>query len=210
LTKDFTYKTGHIHVDIKPSNICIGQNGRDLYLIDFGYSTSPLAKLPGQTGTPLFMSYHLQVIGATCIAYLNIDPTIQDDCESLAYVLMFLIAGGKKALPWGSLRNHKDIAAAKSDENIIDFLDSLVATEYEPIIPTLSNFIFISRDRTRPFTWSEHQMLYRSFESLLHYCGWVNDGCYDWLEPDNKFSISSNSQTTIISPETIFYDLNRK
>lgn len=70
LTRDFNQKTGHVHVDIKPSNICTSQDGRDLYLIDFGYSTSPMVKLPGQTGTPLFMSYHLQTIGATCIFLL--------------------------------------------------------------------------------------------------------------------------------------------
>jgi hypothetical protein len=66
LTRDFNEKTEQAHVDIKPSNICTSQNGKELFLIDFGYSTSPLVKLPGQTGTPLFMGWTLQTIGATC------------------------------------------------------------------------------------------------------------------------------------------------
>jgi serine/threonine protein kinase len=67
LTRDFNEKTGQAHVDLKPSNICTSDTGKELFLIDFGYATSPLVKLPGQTGTPLFMSWTLQTIGATCI-----------------------------------------------------------------------------------------------------------------------------------------------
>merc|ERR1719223_2047636 len=108
LVREFSSRTGCVHVDIKPSNICCSKDGRDIYLIDFGYSTSPLVKLPGQTGTPLFMATQLQKIGATF-------PSIQDDFESIGYVLMFLLGGGKKGLPWGHLRTHQDIAAMKND-----------------------------------------------------------------------------------------------
>ncbi len=69
LVRDFNEKTGQAHVDIKPSNFCTSRNGRDLFLIDFGYSTPPHVKLPGQTGTPLFMACNLQTIGATCMFY---------------------------------------------------------------------------------------------------------------------------------------------
>lgn len=71
LVRDFNEKTGQAHVDIKPSNLCTSPNGRDLFLIDFGYSTSPHVKLPGQTGTPLFMACNLQTIGATCKSFKN-------------------------------------------------------------------------------------------------------------------------------------------
>ena len=73
LVKDFSDKTGQAHVDIKPSNLCTSPNGKDLYLIDFGYSTSPMIKLPGQTGTPLFMAQNLQTIGATCMKFLLVN-----------------------------------------------------------------------------------------------------------------------------------------
>jgi len=37
-----------------------------IYLIDFGYATAPNVKLPGQTGTPLFMSQAIQSQGTIC------------------------------------------------------------------------------------------------------------------------------------------------
>jgi serine/threonine protein kinase len=48
LQKDFYEKTGQVHVDLKPSNFCTGPDGKGLYLIDFGYATSPSIRLPGQ------------------------------------------------------------------------------------------------------------------------------------------------------------------
>ena len=66
LSREFYEKTGLVHVDMKPANICVGLTGKTLSLIDFGYSTLPHAKLPGQTGTPLFMSWTIQRIGKTC------------------------------------------------------------------------------------------------------------------------------------------------
>ena len=68
---------------MKPSNFCIGKDGKELHLIDFGYSTSPNTKLPGQTGTPLFMSWSIQAIG-------NTYPSWLDDLESIGYVLMVI------------------------------------------------------------------------------------------------------------------------
>jgi len=38
-----------------------------IYLIDFGYATAPNVKLPGQTGTPLFMSQAIQSQGTIFI-----------------------------------------------------------------------------------------------------------------------------------------------
>lgn len=48
LCKEFYEKTGHVHVDLKPANFCTGPDGKGLYLIDFGYATSPTIRLPGQ------------------------------------------------------------------------------------------------------------------------------------------------------------------
>lgn len=79
--RDFHLKTGQVHVDIKPSNFCTGNDGRSLTLIDFGYSIPETTRLPGQTGTPLFMAWTIQTIG-------NTYPCWQDDLESIGYVLM--------------------------------------------------------------------------------------------------------------------------
>ena len=80
-SRDFYERTGLVHVDIKPSNFCVGPDGRNLYLIDFGYSTNPDVRLPGQTGTPLFMAWAIQTIG-------NTFPNWLDDLESIGYVIM--------------------------------------------------------------------------------------------------------------------------
>jgi serine/threonine protein kinase len=80
-SRSFYERTGLVHVDIKPSNFCVGPDGRNLYLIDFGYSTNPDVKLPGQTGTPLFMAWTIQTIGNTYPCWL-------DDLESIGYVIM--------------------------------------------------------------------------------------------------------------------------
>jgi serine/threonine protein kinase len=81
LIKQFNERSQLVHVDIKPSNICTSACGRELYLIDFGYSCSPTCRLPGQTGTPLFMSETIQRYGATF-------PSYTDDFESIGYMLM--------------------------------------------------------------------------------------------------------------------------
>ncbi|KAI8840901.1 kinase-like domain-containing protein [Chytridium lagenaria] len=78
LSHDFYLKNGHVHVDLKPSNICVGPTGRELHVIDFGYATLPSVKLPGQTGTPLFMAVQVQSLGA-------VYPSWLDDLESIAY-----------------------------------------------------------------------------------------------------------------------------
>ena len=66
LAKDFYEKTGQVHIDLKPSNFCVGKSGCDLALIDFGYATHPDMRLPGQTGTPIFMALNIQMHGAIC------------------------------------------------------------------------------------------------------------------------------------------------
>ncbi|KAJ3269613.1 hypothetical protein HDV01_001174 [Terramyces sp. JEL0728] len=197
LVRDFNQKTNQAHVDIKPSNICTSANGKDLYLIDFGYSTSPMVKLPGQTGTPLFMACELQTIGATCNLLLTIDPSIQDDYESIGYVLMYLIVGGKKGLPWGGLRTHKDIALAKNDNMINHFCASLIGTEYEPLIQPLASYLFVTRDRARPFTVIEFDALYQQFYDTLHFSGYTYDKLFDWCDAESSTRGTSSSVTFV-------------
>jgi len=186
LVRDFNEKTGQAHVDIKPSNICTSSSGKDLYLIDFGYSTSPLIKLPGQTGTPLFMACSLQTIGAAF-------PSFLDDFESIGYVIMFFIAGGKKGLPWGGLRTHKEIAAAKNDRAIHEFCSNLAGTEYEPIAQTLATFLYVTRDRSQPFTDMDYGNLYGVWETALNCLGFENDKIYDWVEYEDSSLTLLNS-----------------
>lgn len=177
ISKGFYERTGQVHVDIKPSNFCTGSDGKDLTLIDFGYSCQPAARLPGQTGTPLFMAWTIQTIG-------NTYPAWQDDLESIGYVLMFFIAGGKKGLPWGHLKTHKDISRAKNDITIRDFCYKLKGTEYEPIIEALQMYLIITRNRSRPFDpKTDFQVLVSLFETVMSKMGYANDKMYDWVIP---------------------------
>ena len=111
---------------------------------------------------------------------------------------MFFLCGGKKGLPWGSLKTHREIAAAKNDQLITNFLNQYLSTEYGPLIPTLSQFLKVCRDRTRSFTWVDHHNLYREFETLLHFCGWTFDRNYDWCA-------EWDSQTTVTNEQHIFH-----
>ncbi|TPX35692.1 hypothetical protein SmJEL517_g02010 [Synchytrium microbalum] len=173
LTKDFHERTGLVHVDIKPSNFMT--RDRELFMIDFGYAALPHARLPGQTGTPLFMSWTIQTYGSTY-------PCFMDDLESIGYCIMFWIASGKKGLPWGHLRSHRDIAAAKTDLAITTFCNSLAGTEYSPIGPTLEKYILFTRDRVRAFApETDYDYLSGLLNGVLDLCGMKNDGLYDWL-----------------------------
>jgi serine/threonine protein kinase len=91
---------GVIHRDIKPANFLLkpnAQNISELYLIDFGLSTSFLDEknkhIQMKTnerliGTPRYMSVNTQQ---------NITPSRRDDLESLGYILIYLHKG---ELPW--------------------------------------------------------------------------------------------------------------
>ncbi|OUM60853.1 hypothetical protein PIROE2DRAFT_13296 [Piromyces sp. E2] len=172
LTKEFYTSTGLVHVDIKPSNFMVDIKNK-IYLIDFGYATAPNVKLPGQTGTPLFMSQAIQSQGTIC-------PSFQDDIESIGYVMMYFLKGGKLGLPWGLFKTHSEIVAAKTDANIYNFFFELRGTEYEPICNLLYNFLTVSRKRDIPFDEKDYNKLYDSIVKVFNDCGFVNDQCYDW------------------------------
>jgi len=172
LTKEFYVSTGLVHVDIKPSNFMVDLKNK-IYLIDFGYATAPNVKLPGQTGTPLFMSQAIQSQGTIC-------PSFQDDIESIGYVMMYFLKGGKLGLPWGLFKTHSEIVAAKTDANIYNFFLELKCTEYEPICNLLYNFLTVSRKRDITFDEKEYNKLYDSVVKVFNDCGFVNDQCYDW------------------------------
>jgi serine/threonine protein kinase len=178
LTKEFYTSTGLVHVDIKPSNFMVDLKNK-IYLIDFGYATSPNIKLPGQTGTPLFMSQAIQSQGTIC-------PSFQDDIESIGYVMMYFLKGGKLGLPWGLFKTHSEIVAAKTDSNIYNFFIELKGTEYEPICNLMYNFLAVSRKRDIPFDEKDYDKLYDSILKVFNDCGFVNDQCYDWSNVSKK------------------------
>lgn len=97
LSREFTEKTGQIHVDMKPSNFCASASGRGIFLIDFGYSTFPHVQLPGQTGTPLFMSRTIQTIGTVGMIGLTQLHAGKMILSQLHTSSCFLLPAGRRA-----------------------------------------------------------------------------------------------------------------
>ena len=111
---------------------------------------------------------------------------------------MFFVAGGKKGLPWGHLRTHEEISAAKNDDAIHDFCQNLkskilhflsqshqiipfLATEYAPIADILKYYLFFIRNRQRQFAYdTDYFHLYNLFLAVLTGLGYENDRFYDW------------------------------
>jgi serine/threonine protein kinase len=110
------HQKGWVHGDVKPENFLLGQPGTPratrLYLVDFGlaqrwregkgahvkYDQKP----DDFRGTIRYASVH---------AHLGRTPSRRDDLESLAYTLMFLLAG---RLPWqGYQGDNKGFLVAK-------------------------------------------------------------------------------------------------
>ena len=108
---------------------------------------------------------------------------------------MFLISGGKKGLPWGGLRTHKEIAACKNDKEIHQFCQSLTQTEYAPLAQTLATFLFVTRDRSKGFTNQEFQMVYQEWANVLAGYGTCHDKMYDWVDPP----LDSSSAMTLLN-----------
>lgn len=106
---------GVLHRDIKPANFLLktnAQNISELYLIDFGLSTSFLDEknkhIQMKTnerliGTPRYMSVNTQQ---------NITPSRRDDLESLGYILIYLHKG---ELPWQGQGQQDKSFALKQD-----------------------------------------------------------------------------------------------
>ena len=94
-----------------------------------------------------------------------------------------MLAGGKKGLPWGALRSHKDISACKDDTVIRKFCDQLQATEYQSLAFALEKLLSVSRNRNMEFNEYHYFELYSSFSKILAEHGWTYDHVYDWDLP---------------------------
>lgn len=107
---------GYVHGDVKPENFLLGQPGttraNKLYLVDFGLAQR---WREGKAGHVKYDQrpddFRGTIRYASVNAHLGRTPSRRDDLESLAYTLLFLLAG---RLPWqGYQGDNKGFLVAK-------------------------------------------------------------------------------------------------
>lgn len=122
----YIHDKGLVHRDIKPENFLLGlgENSKQIYIIDFGFCHSYLdnietKKTSSLIGTPKFASIHAH----------NFDElSRRDDLESLGYMLIYLFLG---ELEWQDIRflNYKN-----NTHNIIMMKKNIINNIKVPIV----------------------------------------------------------------------------
>lgn len=112
----FLHDNNVLHQDIKPENIVLSNDYKNIYLIDFGLSKSFISK-----GEHIPFNNHISPSGTLryMSKYTNdfIQSSRRDDLISFGYVLLFL---ENKTLPWANLKvdnrkeKYKEVAKLKN------------------------------------------------------------------------------------------------
>lgn len=183
------HKKGFLHRDIKPENFCIGNNNRDLYLIDFGLSKSytytngehiEFSKKKGLVGTARYASVN---------CHLFFEQSRRDDLEALGYLMIYLMKG---KLLW------QDCKAETKNEKYKLILDM----KQKSSIPLLcfglpSAFCkYMTYVKSLSFVQEpDYAYLKKLFTDLFYSKEYAFDYKYDWVsnlkEEDKQLNVST-------------------
>lgn len=123
-TLKFIHSNNICHCDIKPENIMISDDLKNIYLVDYG-----LAKYYKKNGKHIFFKTDINPAGT--LRYMsvhsnhNVEISRRDDIISLGYVLVFL---QRKSLPWQNIQKDrfKKIGEMKLDINFEELCKNCV------------------------------------------------------------------------------------
>ena len=160
-----------VHQDLKPSNILMGVRNcvSILHVINFGLEKQfrshdthlhiPFCGRLGLTGTPLF---------ALNNSHTSFELGRQDDFESLAYVLIYLLHGG---LPWEGLADSALVTQQKLDCSVKEVCSGL-PNEFATFLSYLHSLPF----KDKP----DYEFLSGLFDHLQQCEGFHDDALSDW------------------------------
>jgi len=184
---EYLHSKGFVHRDIKPENFLVeGRRASVLYMIDFGLvkryrsakTQTHIAYRDGKslTGTARYASIN---------AHIGIQQSRRDDVEAVGYVLIYFLQGG---LPWQQLQTEN------KDEKYKKIMEAKKATPLEELCKGLPEVFTSYMHYCRGLEFEDkpdYAYLRRTFKEAFLSESFVDDGKFDWMQPQPLASSAS-------------------